>query len=158
MSRRPKPNHLHLVQGTGRKSRHSLADAPRPPTVESAPAAPEHLSRYAREAWEQIAPIVFRMGVLSPADAKAFERLCECYHEIRECRFTIEMAGGPTYETRSVTGELMYRSRPEVAMLADADRRFKGYLVEFGLTPAARTKVKVDGARAVDPIDAYFAG
>jgi phage terminase small subunit len=28
-------------------------------------------------------------------------------------------------------------------MLADADRRFKSYLVEFGLTPAARSKVQI---------------
>ncbi len=58
----------------------------------------------------------------------------------------------------------MIKANPAVAMLADADRRFKSYLVEFGLTPAARTKVKVDGGEkkktrstssSVDPATQY---
>jgi hypothetical protein len=42
-------------------------------------------------------------------------------------------------------------------MCADADRRFKGWLTEFGLSPAARGKVKViDGDGEADPLDKYF--
>lgn len=42
-------------------------------------------------------------------------------------------------------------------MLADADRRFKSYLVEFGLTPAARSKVKMNGGEEEeDPLNQYF--
>ncbi|MNY64462.1 Phage terminase, small subunit [compost metagenome] len=37
----------------------------------------------------------------------------------------------------------MIKANPAVAMLADVDRRFKSYLVEFGLTPAARSKVQI---------------
>ncbi|EBK3761433.1 phage terminase small subunit P27 family, partial [Salmonella enterica] len=34
---------------------------------------------------------------------------------------------------------------------------FKSYLVEFGLTPAARTKVKVDGGEEKeDPLNQFF--
>ena len=152
--RRPKPMHLHLVQGTTRTDRHKPDGASQPPRT--VPAPPSHLSRYAREAWGSFAPLLSRMGILTPADALALERLCDCYSEIRECQLVIEIAGGPTYETRNVAGERMYRSRPEAAKLADADRRFRAWLIEFGLTPAARTKVKADGARTADPLDKYF--
>ncbi|ECC6922313.1 P27 family phage terminase small subunit, partial [Salmonella enterica] len=37
------------------------------------------------------------------------------------------------------------------------DRRFKSYLVEFGLTPAARTKVNAhDGNKEEDPLSQFF--
>ncbi|MFS9669001.1 P27 family phage terminase small subunit, partial [Klebsiella pneumoniae] len=38
-----------------------------------------------------------------------------------------------------------------------ADRRVKSYLVEFGLTPAARTKVKVNGETPQEyTLDKFF--
>ena len=50
----------------------------------------------------------------------------------------------------------MVRTRPEVAIRADADRRFRAYLVEFGLTPAARSKVKISDQKAKDPRARFF--
>ena len=42
-------------------------------------------------------------------------------------------------------------------MLAYADRLFKSYLVEFGLTPAARTKVNVNGGeKEADSLNQFF--
>ncbi|HHE4680013.1 TPA: phage terminase small subunit P27 family, partial [Proteus mirabilis] len=44
-----------------------------------------------------------------------------------------------------------------VAMLDKKDGLFKSYLVEFGLTPAARSKVKMDGGEEEeDPLNQYF--
>ena len=63
---------------------------------------------------------------------------------------------GRTY-TVQTEGGFLIKANPAVAMLADADRRFKSYLVEFGLTPAARTKVKVDGGeKEEDPLNQFF--
>ena len=82
------------------------------------------------------------MGVLTEADGFALERLCDCYSEILALRELVD-ANGRTYEATSTQGELVIKANPAVAMLADADRRFKSYLVEFGLTPAARSKVQI---------------
>ena len=95
------------------------------------------------------------MGILTIADALALERLCECLAEVQECREVLQRLGG-TYETKNLAGERMYRSRPEVARLADADRRFRSYALEFGLTPAARSKVRVTVGCTPDPLDRYF--
>jgi phage terminase small subunit len=35
----------------------------------------------------------------------------------------------------------MIRARPEVAMIADADRRIMMWMSKFGLTPADRSRV-----------------
>ena len=62
-----------------------------------------------------------------------------------------------SYYTVQTEGGFLIKANPAVAMLADADRRFKSYLVEFGLTPAARTKVKVDGGeKEEDPLNQFF--
>jgi P27 family predicted phage terminase small subunit len=132
-----------------------LENAPKPEPCEAP--APEHLTRYAREAWDRLAPMLRRMGLFTVADTIALERLCACYAEVREMSAILEMDGGGTYQTKTVTGETMFRAKPEAARLSDADRRLKGYLGEFGLTPSARSKVRtVPGGGKPDPLDAYF--
>jgi P27 family predicted phage terminase small subunit len=64
---------------------------------------------------------------------------------------------GRTYTTKTQMGDLLIKANPAVAMLADANRRFKSYLVEFGLTPAARSKVNVNGGKKeADPLAEFF--
>jgi P27 family predicted phage terminase small subunit len=97
------------------------------------------------------------MGVLTQADGFALERLAELYADIVDLGQAIA-DGGRTYESKTEAGGTIVRPRPEVAMLSDADRRFRAYLIEFGLTPAARSKVKSDGGEteAANPAAAYF--
>ncbi|UVL26225.1 phage terminase small subunit P27 family [Pseudomonas donghuensis] len=100
------------------------------------------MSSEGQVAWGRLTVLLDRMGVLTEADGFALERLCDCYAEILALRDLVA-AQGRTYETTSTQGELVLKANPAVAMLADVDRRFKSYLVEFGLTPAARSKVQV---------------
>jgi phage terminase small subunit len=39
----------------------------------------------------------------------------------------------------------MHRLHPAVSVMQDADRRIKGWLIEFGQTPSARSRIKVEG-------------
>lgn len=97
------------------------------------------------------------MGVLTEADAVGLEQLCECYVEVQELRADVAENGRfQTVETKA--GGAMERLRPAYTALMDADRRLKGWLIEFGKTPAARSKVKSDGegAEQADPAAAYF--
>lgn len=159
--RRPKPTHLKVVSGNPGKRALNKRE-PKPQKV--IPSCPEHLSTESKVAWGRLVTMLDRMGVLTEADALALERLCDCYAEILDCRRLIER-DGRTYSSVS-TGKkegdepaVLVKANPAVAMLADADRRFKGYLVEFGLTPAARSKVEVkggDGDKQEDPLQEFF--
>ncbi len=140
--RRPKPTHLKAVRGNPGKRANKRE--PRPVLDKTAPPPPEHLNDNATRAWENLAPMLVRLRVLTEADHLALERLALCYAEVCEHEETLSGLGY-TYETHSMSGDVMVRKRPEAALLADADRRFKSYLVEFGLTPAARSKVEADG-------------
>lgn len=153
MARPRKPSHLKLIAGTEKQCRVN-EDEPRPP-VEIPPVPPQFGAK-ARSAWDRVAPILVRMGVLTAMDALALEQMCETYAVIRHCQAVLLEYGDLTYESGK-DGACMRRAHPEVAILADADRRFRAYLNDFGMTPASRSKVKAEG-QASDPLDAYFAG
>ncbi|MFW5408271.1 phage terminase small subunit P27 family [Pectobacterium brasiliense] len=119
------------------------------------PSPPAHLSDWGKTAWGRMTVLLDGMGVLTVADVFALERLCDIYADILQLRNTIADEGR-TY-TVQTEGGFLIKANPAVAMLADADRRFKSYLVEFGLTPAARSKVHVDGGeKEEDPLNQFF--
>ncbi|MFT8210865.1 MAG: phage terminase small subunit P27 family [Symbiopectobacterium sp.] len=150
--RRPKPTALKLI--TGNPGRRPLNSAePTPPPYSVPP--PTHLSNNAKKTWERLTILLNSMSVLTIADAFALERLCDIYDEILRYRAMIQ-SNGETFEVHSQNGVLI-KANPAVSMLSDADKRFKSYLVEFGLTPAARTKVKThDTEKEPDELDEFF--
>jgi len=153
MSRRPKPTALKLVAGNPGKR---AVNKREPKPKRASPTAPSHMSTKAKAAWKRLAALLDRMGVLTEADGMALERLCEVYTEILEYRELVSTHGA-TYTTTSTQGEPSLKGSPCVAMLADADRRFRAWLIEFGLTPAARAKVtRIGDDSEPDPLDEFF--
>jgi P27 family predicted phage terminase small subunit len=151
--RRPTPSHLKLVKGNPGKR---AVNKREPKPKREIPSPPACLGPVALVAWGKFAGIVDRMGVLTEADSAALERLCQTYAEVERYRELV-LDDGPTYQSTTKDGNVLIKANPAVAMLADADRRFKSYLVEFGLTPAARGKVKVpDGEEQDDHAAKYF--
>jgi len=135
--RRPKPTACKIIAGNpGRRPLNSAEPKPEPCSAQP----PTHLSNTAKDTWEKLTVLLNRMSVLTIADTFALERLCDIYAEILRYRALIERKG-ETFEVHSQNGVLI-KANPAVSMLSDADKRFKSYLVEFGLTPAARTKVR----------------
>lgn len=152
--RRPKPTHLKLVTGNPGKRTLNRAE---PSPARGVPEQPGHLSPGAKVAWEKFSSLLDKMGVLTEADGAALEQVSEIYAEIVSLRADIAINGRfQTVLTKS--GDEMERLRPSYSALMDADRRLKAWLVEFGVTPAARGKVKVNGAaeKQEDPSSAYF--
>jgi P27 family predicted phage terminase small subunit len=152
--RRPKPSHLKLVQGNpGKRAINRAEPTPR----RELPSPPAHLSPDARVAWGRFAQMLDRIGVLTEADAVALEQMSETYAEVVALRADIDARGRfQTVATKS--GGQMERMRPAYVALMDADRRLKAWLVEFGKTPAARSRVKASDADQDDanPAAAYF--
>lgn len=144
--RRPKPTQLHLVRGNPGKRKRNARE-PKPRRV--IPSPPADLSEKARTAWGALSVILDRAGLITEADVFALERACETVAEVQELKADIA-ENGRTQKVKikgAKKGEksvIMERQRPQVSMLQDADRRLKAWLVEFGLTPAARTKVEAN--------------
>jgi P27 family predicted phage terminase small subunit len=148
------PTHLKLVTGNPGK-RAMPKNEPKP--KRKMPARPPHLSEGAKKAWNQLSKLLFRMGVLTEADGFALEQLCETRAEILEAQQTIAEEGRYQHVTTKAGGE-MIRLHPAVTQKGDAERRYRAWLNEFGLTPAARSKVKAaEENDPEDPTEKYFA-
>lgn len=152
--RRPVPTALKLVRGNPGK-RATNKSEPMPARV--IPSCPEYLSPSGQVAWGRLTVVLDRMGVLTEADAAALERLCDCYTDIMECRKLIKK-DGRTYKVMTQLGDTLIKANPAVNQLRAADAQFKSYLVEFGLTPAARSKVNANNndEEKQDPLASYF--
>ncbi len=136
--RPPVPSKLKVLRGTDQPCRMNKRE---PKAEPGAPVCPAWLSPKAKRAWKELVGILGGMDILSKADRRAMELLCDAYAEYRDARAVVAKQGA-TYEAETVAGGVMIRPRPEVAIAADAWRRVKGMLTEFGLTPASRSRVQ----------------
>ncbi|MAR55844.1 MAG: phage terminase small subunit P27 family [Rickettsiales bacterium] len=167
--RKRKPTNIKLV--TGNPGRRPLKRSePAPKTGK--PSRPAHMSKRAKLAWPKFIKMLGDMDVLTLADAAALEALCETYADLLEARESLSKplsyfdkdgnekiicpANERTYLSWSQHG-VMARSRPELATISDAHKRLMSALAEFGLTPAARSRVQAntDGNKK-DELEDFF--
>lgn len=159
--RRPIPDHLKVVNGNpGKRPLNKSA----PKTEAGAPMCPAHLSDEAKVQWGRLSVLLEQMGVLTTADGYALEQLSCLIVEATQLRTHIKVHGH-TVKVKSTQGEEVLKANPSVVMLRGVEIRIAQYLIEFGLTPAARTKVHTvanfDNPRKPQeapqrPADTYF--
>jgi len=142
--RKRTPDALKQLAGTAQPCRMN-PDAP--PPSEGAIEAPHWLSERGAGVFAELLTIIDRMRIASPDDVAMLAMLASRLEEVELCTAVIEDTGR-TYRTVGPSGE-MFRARPEVAMRNEAMRHAQSLLVEFGLSPAARSKVS-----ATTPTDA----
>lgn len=165
--RPPKPTALKLIEGTARPDRINDRE-PEPPQGEIKP--PKWLVGRSKRLWNEIAPVLDEMGVLTTADPHALALLCDAYAEYLDARAVVKKEGA-TYQTSRVLGQLytesgeevplvntMVRQRPEVAIASDAWRRIQRMMSEFGLTPSSRSRIKASPKEEIDPFEEFLGG
>lgn len=150
--RRPTPTHLKLVAGNPGK-RPLNNDEPTPKT--GFPSPPSHFDSKLKSVYAKFCEILNEMGLLTVADGVAIERLTQCYIEILECDKVIKKHG-QVQEVLNTQGELVLKANPAVAQRADADRRLRAWMIEYGLTQASRSKVKVNVKEEGNELDQFF--
>lgn len=154
---KPKPTHLKVIEGNpGKRALNHNEPKPEPPTDGTIP-APPHLSRAAKRLWPGQIKILRQMRVLTVADLKAVEGLCEAIADFRTaCRATQQ--NEMFYTTYNSRGEKLIRVHPMMALKTEADRRMRVWLNELGMTPSARSRIEVNGPpEEVDPANRFFA-
>lgn len=136
--RRPKSPKLKQLSGTDRKDRQvALPDA----TEDNAPmVCPMHLSDLAQLLFADIAGILEQQKRASPHYAQHVALLAQRLEQIQRWQAVVETLGD-TYESRTSTGGVMVRKRPEVQMLSDAMRHAQSLLGELMLNPAAALRL-----------------
>lgn len=154
-----KPTKLKLVAGTNRKDRAVEHEAEPEPAI---PPIPGHLSEEAQAEWARVSQELYELGLLSRIDRAALAAYCECWSDwvdaSRKCV-------GPDGKDLKVikTGEKLKYGPPDVHGNQPILERSGGnfienpfftikkrsaellhkFLVEFGMTPASRSRINV---------------
>lgn len=150
------PDHLKVVAGTAQPSRMNPSA---PDALEGLPEAPGWLSSRAAEIFDQLVVIISDMGVASASDAAMLAMAASRIEEVEICTAIIE-DGGRTFvssaeydeDGRMVSQQI--KGHPAVAQRSEAMRHAQSLLVEFGLSPAARSKVSAVKKNERNPFQA----
>lgn len=148
------PDHMKIIAGTARPDRMN-PDAP--PANSGLATAPDWLSARAAELFGQLSATLHGMGIASPDDQAALAMLASRLEEIEICTAVIEDVGR-TYSTTATSGDKLIRARPEVGMRNEAMRHAQSLLSDFGLNPAARSKVSSGKPSEINPFAALEFG
>lgn len=128
-----------------------------PVVPKGVPEMPNFLNGEGRAEWTRIVPILCDMGVLTVADGKALAAYCSAYAQLAKAEAAIEKYGLICATLDQETGVAELKVNPAVRIKSDALRHMKSFLIEFGLTPASRSKLKINANHdAPDALDSLF--
>lgn len=131
----PKPTALKLIAGNPGKK--ALPPGEVKPKVEL-PSKPRHLSIEASAEWDRLAPVLMRLGLLTRLDRAAFAAYCQAWAKHVEAEQQLAKASALAF---TQTGFPIIN--PWATISKQAVEQMSRLLGEFGLTPAARTRINV---------------
>ncbi|WP_213950384.1 phage terminase small subunit P27 family [Tepidanaerobacter syntrophicus] len=145
--RKPKPTALKVLEGNPGKR--PLNDK-EPQPEKKAPRCPSWLEPEAKKEWKRMAKTLEAMGVLTQVDRTAFEGYCQAYARWKEAEEFLSKHG-----TIFKTPSGYIQQVPQVSIAQTYLKVMKDFCSEFGLTPAARTRIKVDteAVNSDDPME-----
>jgi P27 family predicted phage terminase small subunit len=129
----PKPTAIARAEGNPGKRRLNDTE-PQPRAI--APRCPAHLDAEAKKEWKRLVPVLLRMRVLSEADWMTLASLCQTWSTLVKAQAKLtEM--GVLYKTPS--GYI--QQSPLFSMVNQCVDIITKLSREFGLTPAARSRI-----------------
>ena len=145
-----KPTVLKVLEGNPGK-RPLPVNEPKPKPIP--PKCPTWIAAEGKRLWKKLMPELERLGLMTIVDGTAFEAVCQNYATWVGCeKYTkkhgltvgVETKGGGIYEMQ----------RPEVAIGQKSLKAVHTFMVEFGLTPAARVRLGTKfGTEEDDPME-----
>lgn len=142
----PKPTAIRVAQGNPGK-RPLNFDEPRPLPV--APPCPRHLDADGRREWKRLVPVLLRMRVLTEADQHSLANLCQTYSTMLKAQEQLNKTG---LLLKTPSGYV--QQSPLLSIVNGCVDTITRLSREFGLTPAARTRVRAEPAiESMDELD-----
>ena len=136
----PTPTDILKLRGSWR-AKGRLAE-PKPP--KGAPRCPSWLAAAAKIVWRQMVAILTELKVLTKADGNALARYCVMWVEWQACTAFV-LKYGISYPLKEDKGKVKcFQQFPEVAQRNKLSGDLAKLEAEFGLTPAARTRIEVE--------------
>lgn len=150
--RPPTPTALKLLKGNPGKRRLESAE---PQPLKKAPPCPKHLVGEARKEWRRITKQLLALGLLTEIDRAALAGYCQAWARWVEAEEAMQKPG---FQMITLTGNGYPVLSPWLGVANTALKQMRSFLSEFGMTPSARVRVKVEAPRPKDPYEAYLNG
>lgn len=132
-----KPTNLRVLEGNrGHQKLHK--NEPKPTPV--APDMPDYLEPAARQVWQELAPELERLGLLTVVDGAAFADYCTCLVRLRQCEKDIAERGVLVPGKRG-RGQMV--KNPSLQAAREYRAALQRWSDKFGLTPSARASLSV---------------
>jgi P27 family predicted phage terminase small subunit len=103
------------------------------------PRAPAHLDASGRAKYYHLARRLSKYGLFSEADVENLSMLCDAWSIWRQAALDIQKNGITAPLVNGTT-----KANPSVLIARDARREIHRLSLEFGMTPAARTRIQVE--------------
>lgn len=133
------PRHLPTatkeLRGTLRADQQN-PDEPMVTALTELPKAPSYLSAMSKTAWRRIGAELVDMTVLTSADLTALEAYCVLYAHWRHAEAKLK-------KSMVMDGRNGIVLSPYVRISKDCLKEMKSWMLEFGLTPSSRSRVRV---------------
>lgn len=104
------------------------------------PSCPEWLSPRAKEIWAELAPELFRMGLLVEIDRGMFAVLCSNQAHIEELMIFIQK-NGAMHEVKYGRHKPVRKMRPETRLYFSMSEAQLDMYKKFGMTPKSRIRI-----------------
>ncbi len=145
--RKPKPTALKVLEGNPGK-RPLNKNEPKPEN--KAPRCPSWLEQEAKNEWRRMSKTLVAMGLLTQVDKAALAGYCQAYARWKEAEEFLSKHG-----TIFKTPSGYIPQVPQVSIAQTYLKVMKDFCSEFGLPPAARTRIRVDTAETTtnDPME-----
>jgi len=146
--RRPKPTALKKLQGNpGHRRLNELEPVP----AAVAPPCPAFIQGAARQHWDEVAPELEAMGVLSRIDGPMLAAYCEAFAQWRKALDMLKLG----YVLKTASGYPLLS--PYVTVAEKSLRTMRAIASEFGMTPSSRSRLRVERpAAAENPLQEFM--
>lgn len=130
MGRHAKPFNLHMLHGTLREDRHGDVESHFNPA--GAPVKPADMGEDASRLWDSVIADLNTGSVATRIDSATLAEMCAWYQRYKTFANELDALG---YEPKA-SAELMY-------LCSTSWKNFEAMAIQFGLTPVARMKLKI---------------
>jgi len=142
----PTPTIIQIKKGDpGRRARKQLKVEPQPPAIKMT--CPSWLNATAKREWKRIMKMFMEMErkgqrVITEADRAILVGYCQAWADLVKSIKMIEEQG-EVFVFKKDNGSKYIQQSPYVAIKNKSLIALKSYAVEFGLTPAARSRIQI---------------
>lgn len=124
------------------------ASEPKPTGI---PTCPRHLSKDAKSEWKRISQELLAVGLLTKVDRAALAAYCQAWARWCEAERNVQKYG---HVVKSPSGYPI--QNPYVGIANTALDQMRKFLIEFGMTPASRSRLSVETAPKQSKLAAFL--